>query len=217
METNEWGSRIALDIESVPHERADDWYSGVSVKAPSNYKDEAKIKAYVDAARAKLGQKAALSWHTGKVLSFAVADVKTNESLFFWGLDEVKVLDQLELYCTGRTIYAKSGKLFDYPFLIGRYMANKMPVPRFLKSNETKKDVDDFFSYSNANPQRGSLQAYAHGLNIAGKDGDFSIASKVYYDSLAGLLSEDDVKKLETYNKQDALIVADMVRRYEGA
>ena len=207
---------VSLDIETVPHETAEDYLSNVKVSAPSTWKDKDKIKQREEENRSKLLSKAALTWYTGKVFSFAVSPIDGSEPVFFYSLDEKEVLKQISKVCSGKIVYAKSGKLFDYPFLIGRYLSNEIVIPQFLKDSTSKLDVDDFFSYSSANPQRSSLEAYAHGLGISGKSGDFGIVGKVYNALMLGDCKQEDIDELKQYNIQDAVIVSEMVRRYRG-
>ena len=208
-------ARICLDIETVGNERATEWFAKTEVKAPSNYKDQAKIDKYVEDARRKLESKAALTWHTGKVFSFAVCGVHDDNATFVHGLNEEAVLNSLTELVGDRTVYAKSGKLFDYPFLVGRYLANDIQVPSFLRDKNRMLDVDDFFSWSQSNNQRLSLDAYAHGLGISSKAGDFSVVQKAY-DALVTQSDEAEglIEQLKAYNIQDVLIVRELVRRY---
>ena len=209
-------SRVALDIESVSNERAAEWNSKKEIKAPANYKDPDKIKEYVARERLKLGSKDALSWVTGKLFSFATVDIKTGEPFFLHSLDEKELLLEITDQCSGRDVYTKSGKLFDFPFLVGRYMYNKLPVPTFLIQKSFQHDVDDFFSWSSSNPQRGSLESYAHGLGISGKHGDYKTAEKLYTAMLIGDSTPEMVEELKVYNIQDSMIVREMVQRYYG-
>lgn len=210
--------RMILDIETVKHENADTWWLTKEVKAPSNYKDEEKIKRYIEDARKKLGSKSALTWHTARMFSFSYSFTDSDEIFFAFDLDEAKLLSKLHDISKHHTIYTKGGKGFDFPFLIGRYMAHSLPMPMFLKNSSSRHDVDEFFSYSMACDQRGSLDMYAFGLGIEPKKGTFQIVEEVYADMLIGN-NDDEAKerlaKLEEYNKHDVYIVKEMLRRYE--
>lgn len=210
-------SRICLDIETVENENAPKWWANVEVKAPSNYKDQEKIDKYIADARMKLGGKSALTWHTGKVLSFATCGVADDtDPFFFWSIDEAEVLKKLIEAVGTREVYTKSGKLFDFPFLVGRLMANNIEIPTFLRQKSLMKDVDDFFSWSQSNSQRLSLDAYAHGLGIAGKSGDFKVINYLYGAALMGEDTTELEAKAKEYNIRDVLIVRELVRRYSG-
>lgn len=209
-------SRCCLDIETVRNERAGDWYADVKVSAPANYKDPDKIEAKVKELRGKLEEKAALTWHTGRVISYAVCGVKTDGAVFEWDLDEAVLLRKLAETIGTREVYTKSGKLFDFPFLVGRYMANKIEVPTFLRQRSLQFDIDEFFSYSSANQQRMSLDAYAHGIGMSGKAGNYKLADALYYAAISGEDTKEIEKELEEYNIQDVNIVREIVRRYTG-
>jgi len=210
---------IAIDIETVRHERADAWWNKTEIKAPANYKDQVKIDAYIKEKKAALGSKSALTWHTGKVFSIAFGNIEGDTIDFNVDLDEAKLLTYLSDMTNKvniQKVYSKSGKTFDYPFLVGRYLANKLTPPRFLSERSCLYDVDDFFVYSAASSQRMSLEAYAYGLGIEGKFGDYTIVDKVYSGMITNTCSEDDLSLLMKYNKQDVEIVKEMVKRYYG-
>jgi hypothetical protein len=218
MVTNELSneSQCVLDIETVMNERAMDWYATKQYKAPSHYKDDQKILDYIDNARAKDMNNAALEWNTAKVFTFAVSDVNGDNFVFVYSLDEREVLARLSKLVGEKTVWSKSGKVFDYPLLIGRYIANKMVLPSFLKDRVRQKDVDDFFGFSQSSPQRGSLERYAHGLGVDGKTGSYKLAQTTYDLMVTGQEHMEELTQLRDYNIQDAVIVREMVRRYNA-
>ncbi len=58
---------MAIDIETASQgKRAKELHAVTHIKAPSNYKDQEKIDAYIATAREKLGDRDGLGWHTGK-------------------------------------------------------------------------------------------------------------------------------------------------------
>jgi len=209
--------QIGFDIETVMNERAPQWWDTVKIEAPKNFKDPEKIKAAIDEKKAKLYSKSALTWHTGKVFSFAAVSVKNpKETKFFHSLDEKEVLNEIAKACNGKEVFAKHGKHYDYPFLVGRYLANSIAVPSFLRGKQMAREVNDFWSYSQSCDQILNLEATAYGLGIEGKFGDFKIVGQVYDSLITNTCTPEMLKQLEDYNIQDAAIVAEIVRRYNG-
>ena len=88
---------IAIDIETVPLQNHMEWWAKSEVKAPSNYKDETKIKEYIDKAKSELGNKSALTWHTGKVASFSIVDIYTMAVSHYASVNEIELLDKIGL------------------------------------------------------------------------------------------------------------------------
>lgn len=208
---------IAIDIETVANEESTAWWDEFEIEAPKNYKDPEKIKALEIEKRKALYGKSALTWHTGKVFSFATVSIEDPTKKFFMhSLDEKDLLETLSLYCKGQELWSKSGLTFDYGFIVGRMMKHGVDVPTSLDKFQLAKDVDNFFGRSAASGQRLSLNAYAHGLGIGGKDGSYKIVGKVYDQMITGDVNEADVEELKRYNLRDAEIVAEMVRRYRG-
>ena len=205
---------LAVDIETVTQgQKAKEYTDLEKIKAPSNYKSEEAIKKYIDAEREKKGMKHALSWHTGKVLSVAWEDVKTGEQGFFWSLEEVEVLNKIVEMWSGCNLIGKSALDFDFPFLRGRYIANKMPIPAVLKDRNRMYDCDDFLSWSKSCGQRGKLDAYAHAMGMELKSMDGSHVGTLY-DRIVLENDQKAIDELEEYNIYDAAIVAEMTRRY---
>ena len=217
----------AIDIETVSQgKRAIDYTGQLELKAPSNYKDEEKIAAYVEKEKVKLQSKHGLHWWTGKVISVAIVDVfGNNEDQVFMGHDETKILKELNgVIGTGYVkLISMRGQTFDYPFLVGRFMANYIQIPRVFKTGRFGLlDVENFFGFSSASGQRGKLDDYAHGIGFAGKPGELD-GSKVQglYDTIMAADMEDDRltavaawKQLEKYNLHDAQVVKALANLY---
>jgi len=214
--------KLAWDIETIKNDRAKDYYLQKSYKAPSNYKDDAKKDAFIQAARQKDIDKAALYWWTGQIICITAIEIETGKDHTFSGPNERDVLSGffglLNGYVyrdpTGKnydetinvTLIGKSSELFDRPYTIGRAMYQNIGLPRCLQDKRPITDVNHMFSRSSACQQVGRLSDYAWGLNIDGKLSHGSEVQEMY--------DNDDWDAINKYCLQDSAIVAEMVRRY---
>lgn len=214
----------AIDIETVSQgKRANDYTDNKKYKAPSNFKDELKIEANIEAQRKSARGKHGLHWVTGKVLSVALVDVYgSDKPICIKGVDEALVLEGLRPYMQNNRLIGKTSKNFDFPFLIGRYMANGGGVPRTLRTKNMLFDVDDFFGYSAASLQRGKLDDYAHGIGYKEKPMNGSAVQALYDSILNAKMEHDKVAEaalwaqLEEYNIHDCEVVKQMTLAYYG-
>ncbi len=203
---------IAIDIETFRADNDQDWWNKTTIRAPSNYKDLEKIEAYIEKERAKLSEKSALHWYVSKIISVAIVNVETREELVICHKDEKTLLELLVEAINPRDkLIGKNSKSFDFPFIVGRLMANEIKIPQVFKSRYDLLDVDDFFGYGQ-NSSKGKLDAYAFGLDIDGKSGSGGNVAKLWEAYLSG--DEASRVELEQYNLNDSLIVAEMARRY---
>lgn len=210
------GHQIAIDIETVVNERAIEWWDKAPIEAPKNYKDPEKVEAYIKAKKAEKYTKSALTWHTGKLFSFATVNVKDPTDIFFQhSLDEKRLLETIAVACSCMELWSKSGLDFDYGFIVGRMIVHGVKVPASFYKFQMCKDIDTYFGRRGCG-QILSLEAYAHGLGIEGKFGDYKIVGETYDAVVTGTCTQEQVDKLEKYNVQDAAIVAEIVRRYNG-
>jgi hypothetical protein len=213
---------LAFDIETATNDTAPLWFADVEIEAPSNYKDPEKIAAYIAKERSTLISKGALKWWTGRIISYAIVNIyHLEDKKFFFHTDEKKVLEELFNDLSDcAELWGKSSIQFDVPFLIGRYMANKMTIP--FKLTQKTEDIDQVFGYSSQAAQRGSLDAYMFGMGIKRKQMSGSLVPKMFDDYMFNILSGNKeqadfiIKELEEYNLNDAIGTAEMVRRYRG-
>lgn len=214
--TNLW----SIDIETVSQgKRADEFTSTQEVKL-GNVKDPEKIKAKLEDAQAAAKSKHGLYWWTGKVICVCMVHIDNPENrIAIHGLDESTILQRLAPFL-GRSVslIGQHAKLFDYGFLVGRYLANGLPVPSALRSFE-KYDLPDLFGYGSQCSQRPSLSELAHGLCIDGKLMKGSHVQSIY-DQIVMCTDEGEREKLWAqiiaYCYRDNDIVVETVRRYFG-
>ena len=219
----------SLDIETRVNHRADEVHEqcgDYDVKPKANLVDPAKIKADVEAKRAKVGEKDALHWGTGAIGSFALTNVdsiataKTKDDYVIKsmvGLDEAKVLTALGEALDDPMVHVVVGenlKDFDVPYIIGRFIYHKMAVPRVLLNSYNFIDVNSLFKSSSMGSQAGSL---GKKLVWAGLDDKLMKGSDVpvLFDNAVLALSDDDKEeykkimlKIKDYNIDDTIKVA---------
>ena len=213
----------SIDIETFTQGKRANEYTDNKTYKLGNVKDPDKIEAALAKKKEEARRTHALHWWTGKIISIALVDVLGDEpEVCFSGHDEKLLLHELAMYLNKPCkLIGKSSEMFDFRFIIGRYMALDVEIPRVFKQNSKLFDVDKFFGYSAQSSQRGSLAVYAHGLGLDGKTMSGSDVHGLYerimmtepVDKIAGAKLWDE---LVEYNLQDARIVAEMARRYIG-
>ena len=215
----------ALDIETVSQgKRAIDYTNNDKYKAPVNIKDPAKIAANIELQKAKASTKHGLYWWTGKVVSIAIVDVfGDEEDQVFYGHNEEEILRATCCALKGNCkVIGMTSKNFDFPFLVGRFMANLLSVPPVLKRRYSALDVNDFFGISASSGQRGKLDNYAHGIVYAGKPDnmDGSKVQSLYDTIVQAEMDKDDVAvkagwmQLRKYNLHDSNVVKAIATLY---
>jgi len=122
---------LILDIETGPGPLAKIEPLLPPIAAPSNWKDPAKIEAYLAEKRESLIADAALSAVTGRVL--AVGLLRDADPWFITDENEGDLLGKTwrELDCrkAGESVVTFCGHRFDLPFLARRSWALGVPVP----------------------------------------------------------------------------------------
>lgn len=208
---------LAIDIETVPNQSADAYVDQEKFEAPANYKDPEKISQAIMQKRQAALDKAALRWWTGKVICIGIVDVDNGWSEVLAGDDEAAILDDffslLSVKFRDYYLTSKSGKDFDFPFLVGRAMANNIGLPPQLFSRYQITDVNEIFGRHSTATQRGKLSDYAWGLGIDGKMGSGGDIGHWY--NLARLGDEAAWKYIRDYCLRDTEIVAKILKRYQ--
>ena len=213
---------MAIDIETVSQGKVAKDFTDKAYYSPGNAKTEEAIKRVTDKKREEAAHKHGLKWWTGKIISVAVERCDMPEyRQCFYGHNETDVLRQLAASLDkARTTIGMYSKNFDFPFMVGRYMANDLPIPDVLMDRYSQFDTDDMFGYSSASGQRGKLSEYSHGLNLSDKPMGGGDVQKLYDDIMAAAIDQDGQTeselwaKLVNYNQVDTNIVAEMARKY---
>lgn len=205
-----------IDLESVPNERAPAYVEQAHIRPAANLKDPEKIAASIAEKRQKLTESFALQWWTAKVIAISVVSDE-HAPLCWYGEDEAKVLSAFGEYLLANphaTLCGKSTVDFDYPMLVGRFMALNLGVPNTLRTIEVDRvrDVDQIFGFSHASGQRGSLSDYAWGLGITGKLGKGNDVAGWF--NMAQLGDKTAWERITQYCIQDSIIAHELLTRY---
>lgn len=227
----------AFDLETASNDTAAKFHAKFAkdIKAPSNWKDEEKIKAYKEKALAELREKDALTWLTGKVCSIAitnVGDVMKNindipkalksgkiRHFAFCGFDEKKLLLAAHnVISDGENamfqLVGKNNSAFDNGFLIGRMMVNDVPIPAMMKNSYNLMDIDMMIGGTRASNQIASLSKYCFALGMDDKLLAGNMVPRLYKDAVAAKVAGDVEKvkeimlKIKAYNIDDTVKTA---------
>lgn len=218
----------AYDLETASSDTAPKFHAKFSgeIKAPSNWKDEEKIKAHIEAKKAELGSKDALSWLTGKVVSFAMVNVgdvlkgeKKPRTHAFCGFDEKKVLQMAvdAINDQGNGVFQLVGKgnsRFDDGFFVGRMMMHDIAIPPIMKNSYNILDVDKMICSGFQTNQTASLAKYSFVLGLDAKLMNGGDVPRLYKDAVACKLTGDMAKvkeimtSIKEYNIGDSVITA---------
>ena len=205
---------IVIDTETAANDRAEAYFKTKHIKAPSTWKDAEKIKAREDEKRIELRDKAGLYPWTARVTVVCAFDGSMST---FYGNDERKILKDFGTYLVNQEsqhgsvrLVGKSSKTFDFPMLVGRYIAHDLGVPNPLKPTHQPTDIDECFGYSSQSI-RGTLSDYAFLMDIKGKTSNGSNAQAMF-----DFTALDDSKwdELTEYCAQDVIITNEFLIRY---
>lgn len=226
---------IYLDIETIPTQRQDvrDYFSESiadelaqaleSVKAPSNYKDEAKIADYIETAKMNLKSefaakrdaavnKTGLDGAFGQVVCVSVDTRDDGEPAVVSGMNEADLLCDLNFLMNrefdssdnhSTSIVGHNVSAFDLRFLMQRYMVNGIrPHPIIARAAQAKpweseKVYDTMIQFAGVG-NRISLDKLCLALGLPGK-GDIT-GSDVWPMVQAGKLAE-----VAEYCRQDVI------------
>lgn len=149
-------NRIILDIATASIVDADGYLDGV-VRAPSNYKDQAKIDEYI---REKQAERLAMAGTDIDLARVTGVGLTTEEDGILVKVarderDECAVLAELALVLTARPIIITFGGLnFDLPLLMrrARYLGVKFPTISLDRFKSPHIDLCELLS--DRNPQR---------------------------------------------------------------
>lgn len=181
-------STYIFDIETGPKPTDEIGQFLPDFEAPSNYRDQEKIAAYIAEKQSEWFNRAALSAVTGKVLAIGYIDVKDGEPRCFATGDE---RENLELfwkliapkgYFNCRLVGFHSNR-FDLPFIIRRSWALGIKVPdeftigRWLPSGCI--DIADTWACGNRE-DRVSLDTLAKFFGVGAKNGSGADFAKLF-------------------------------------
>lgn len=177
-------------------------------KAPANYKDQAKIDAYLNEAESAWVEQAALSAITGQILAIGVLRGAVLDTMSDGG--EQAMLSRFWTYWAepGRIVgFAIKG--FDLPYLFRRSLIHKVTVPTDLFNgrfwNGKVVDLQEIWACYNRQDMAGhSLDAVCACLGLGRKNGNGADFAKLFHtDKPAAML----------YLKRDLELTAALAER----
>jgi hypothetical protein len=196
-----------FDIETAPQPASKIAHLIPDIAAPSNYKDAEKILSYINAAKSKWLEEAALSAITGTVLCVGVLRPANGKHIFelVEGEEETILETIWGMYSTGEfegvPWVGFNCKGFDLPFLIRRSWHLRVPVHGKLFigryfSNRIVDLMDIFGCFQNR--ERDSLDRISKFLGVGEKNGSGADFAKVW--------ASDKPKAIE-YLKNDLALI----------
>ncbi len=195
-----------LDLETIAHPDASTWVGPLS--APSNYKDEAKIAAYIKEAEEERAAKFALNADTCRIVALGFVDVGSNDPTVYLMKDEFEEREQLKMFWESYRklrprLVSFNGLHFDLPVLLMRSLYLNVDFPRIKiapawKSEAVHTDLYQVLSLDGARDRRdvGSLAFYARRWGIGTLD-------KVCGADIAQLVAEGNWAAVEAHCLSD--------------
>lgn len=210
---------LSLDIETVRNERAPEYFETGKAKPDGRLKSEEAIEKNLKEQFDKSG----LHWWLNKIVSITAEVIthinkypyiRRSEKFSRGSKDEASILKSFGDYLVdidkgylGISPVGKYSKGFDFPVIVGRFMAHDLGVPMMFYNQRPLRDIEEIFSPYGRNSQVTTLDNIAWGLGIDGKtDMDGSMVQEVY--------DSGDIEKIVEYNQADNEINIEILRRY---
>jgi len=201
---------VYFDIETAPLSEAALLTQMPVFEAPTNYKDESKIKAAIDSKKKSWLEDAALDPLTGRVLCIGL--LQSDKFTILDHPDESQLLVEfwLRVVMPGRRLIGFNIFLFDLPFLIRRSWKHGIqPSVQVRKGrywNEDMVDLRDVWQMGDRQ-SHGSLDSIAKHFGLGEKSGNCK--------DFAGLWENDRPKAIE-YLQNDLRLTAAIAQRMLG-
>ena len=218
----------ALDLETVPSDKINEIVDKMKFEAPSNYKDPVKIEAYINERREAAKLDGGLSWMTGKIVSYAFANVGDIAQgikprvVAGCGADEAQLLNKMmkDMEENGMmNLIGKTSEVFDFPYLRGRCIANDITMPDTLRNRYQLFDIDTILCGRQGTKQTGSLNSYLDACGLPTKTGHGSEVYGKYLAAIAAKVAGDldgyknKMLEIKDYNINDTVATATLAYR----
>lgn len=205
-------SWMAFDVETCPMPDCQDYLTD-PIEAPSNYKDPAKIAAWIDEKRAKQIADAGLDLDLCEVVAIAIQFPSESYVQTRADWSEVDMLDGFWRFT--RTIQREGGNLvgfnclsFDLPVLLRRSLYLGVPVPSIALDKYRHEGVVDLaheLTFGGRMTWR-SLAFYCRRFGIPHDD-------SVKGEDIAGLVAKGEWDQVAAHCKADAWSTAQLAVR----
>lgn len=204
---------IAFDLEVVSHDKTDEYIDKYKeFKAPSNYKSDEAIRKYIEEAKYKERERAALHVPTQKIWVACVEDVLTGSRENFNSLDERDVIVGLFEYLnefTDHVLVGFNSRGYDLPCLYGAALRLDITVPLQLRHPGLHADIIDDFYHCKV---RLNDLAWLVGREKLMNGAD------VGQEYMSHVMNQDDdaLHRVISYCSDDTNLVAEYIRRVYG-
>jgi len=185
---------LVYDIETYKSDRIEEYLDQKDFKPDARLKDPEKIAKSIEDKREAEREKAALRWITGRVIACGIS--YNGDFHFFCADNERDLLYDLDVFIAGKDVDEFVGKNnidFDQPYLVGRHLANGLPVPQWLLRHHL--DIQGFFG-TGRSIQRASLKDIEWCLQIQ-RDGEKDATQCFEW------WENNEIDLIEKYNRQD--------------
>lgn len=197
-------NKYILDIESRPDPKLIDLFTK-NISAPKSYKDEEKIKEYIEKKKAESVKAMSVDTDYLTIACFGIFDVQTGEAEVY---EPEHLEEQMQRISRGQII-TFNGKKFDLPAIIKYGMKNDLSLPyKWLKRAcgryESTLHIDlmeELGEYGKYRSLDEYLQIY---LGIAKKEIDFATCTDK---ELQDHCREDVENTYKLYSKFNQLFV----------
>jgi len=194
---------LYIDIETIP---GDVKPSVEDIKAPSNYKDEAKIKAYKEDNLDKEYRKQSLDTTAGKILCLGYA-IDDGEVTVLTGSEEDILNGLFEAIKDEQMIWVGHYILgFDFPFVFHASIKHGSKLKNLMPPRELVKDTMRIWNPTDYKAST-SLDKIAKYLGLESSKGDLD-GSKVYDYYL-----DDRVPEIAEYCRKDVELVREVYNK----
>lgn len=213
---------IVIDVETVKRvDLPDELFPTLEdIKAPSNYKDEAKIKEYGEKKLKDLQAKMGLDPTRNQICSYAILAVNDIDGaptvLNYVSKDELSLLGAFknhldQLKDAGISVVpfiTFNGMRFDLGALIAAHMRRAVPIPGILREVWTMRYSDLHVDMYRVLGEDGSLHDWCHSLGIKPPVGKG--------DMVQGWFDGNDLESIKVHNISDVWATWDIYRRWEN-
>jgi len=193
--------KFIIDLESKPQEDLIDIYTG-TIKAPKTYKDEDKIKEYIEKEKAKKRKKMSVDPDFAKIICIGIRELGCESKLY-----TLEDMPQWFKDNPNPVFISYNGSKFDIPLLIKAGLKNDLDLPYRMLKEMTRRwttkwhiDLQEVICDNEYKSLDTLLQVYC---GVSKKPIDFATASE---EEIKIHCVEDLVNSEKLYNKFKKII-----------
>lgn len=206
---------LIVDLETIPHPDAHKWVE--PVKAPANYRDEAKKAAYIAEATAERDEKLGLDCDTNRIVALGVHVVGRSEPEVWLAKDEFEERHAIlqpfwKLYREQRDtrIVTFNGTGFDLPVLVTRSINLDVDYPAdFVFTPSWKSPHLDLYEWKK------QMCGKAKSLAFYARQYGFTTLDKVHGSQISQLVNEDRWQEIHDHCLSDVGLTHALANRWK--